>query len=357
MDNPVLAAEENRILIIGSYGYGNMGDEAILQGILQDGLDSDRVDVVSATPTETKRLHGVNAIFRKDIDGTKYSMVILGGGGYPPAAYEKPLTIALKLNRSGARIIVKGLGPSPEVAGKDIFGPDRLGDKETNLLTEVLNRSDYFSVRTDRDLERVRRYTQSQKPIEVQKCPAYDISFSKRQGQELLEMFGVSRTAKLCGISLAKFGYRKGIKAFVENYRKDFTLLPIPMCRHYYATFENDMILLQKYFGEMKLLTKSINNFLRYPFSPSQLKSILANLSFLITARKHAMIMALGGGLNPAQIIMLGTRSSGLPEYFHVKEVDWRQWPVSPDGLGFYLAKRKYDILCIINWLLTKLHG
>ncbi|MBW1781131.1 MAG: polysaccharide pyruvyl transferase family protein [Deltaproteobacteria bacterium] len=334
-----------------------MGDEAILQGILEEGMDLNRVDAVSATPAETKRLHGVNAIFRKDIEDEKYSSVILGGGGYPPDAYNTPMTIALRLHSRGAKIIVRAVGPSPELAGKDAFGPDVLGHKEASLLTQVLGRSDYFSVRTNRDLERVRRYTRSTKAIDVENCPAYNITFSKSEGSKLLKLFGLKTGHPLCGVSLAKFGYRKGIRHFIEEYQQGFTLLPIPMCRHYYATFENDIVLLEKYFGEMKILSGRIKKFLRYPFTPSQIKSILSNLSFLITARKHAMIMALGGGLSPNRIIMLGTRSSGLPEHFHVEEVDWRQWPVSPDGLGFFASKRKQDMFCVMNSLLKRRNG
>ena len=351
--------EKGGTLILGSYGYGNMGDEAILQGLLEGSeLALDKVDVVSATPSETKRLHGVNAIFKRNICyDNKYSTVLLGGGGYTPGAYERPLTIALRLNAGGARIVVRALGPSPEVAGKEVFGPDELGGTERNLLTEILNRSEYFSVRTNRDMERVRKYTKSDKTLIVERCPAYDISFSKKRGVELLKMFGYSTETKLCGVSLAKFGYRKGIRNFIKKYENDYTLVPIPMCRHYYATFENDSLLLRKYFGELKLLSRNTVRMLRYPFTPSELKCILANLSFLITARKHAMILALGGGLDSSQIIMLGTRNSGLSEYFHVKEIDWRQWAVSPDGFSFFMSKRKQDILGNINWLLTKLHG
>lgn len=350
--------QKDRTLILGSYGYGNMGDEAILQGLLEGGLTLDNVDVVSATPSETKKLHGINAIFRKDICyDNKYSTVVLGGGGYTPGAYRRPMTIALKLNAGGAKIVVRALGPSPEVAGKEVFGPDELGNTERNLLTEVLNRSEYFSVRTNRDLERVRRYTKSDKRLVVERCPAYDISFSKRRGAALLEMFGYSTGDRLCGVSLAKFGYRKGIGDFIKRYRNDYTLVPIPMCRHYYATFENDSILLQKYFGEMRLFSKNTVRMLRYPFTPSELKGVLANLGFLITARKHAMVLALGGGIKPDRIVLLGTLNSGLADYFQVKEIDWRLWPISPDGFGFFLLKTRNDILCKARRILTKAVG
>lgn len=330
-------------LIIGSYGYGNMGDEAILQGILEEMNGKAKVDVVSAAPEETKILHKVNGIEIEKINYVKYSTVILGGGGYRPGNYRTPLEICLKLKEKGARIVVKAIGLTPEVAGKENFNSDDLGPEEKTLLRKVIEKADYFSVRTDKDLERIKKYIGINKGIKVETDPAYYISFSKEKGKELLKKFGFSPEDKLCGISLAKFGYRERLKDFLENYKKDFTLIPIPMCRHYFAGFENDVVLLEKYFKELKLLSKNTIKWLTYPFTPSELKSVLANLSYLITARKHAMILALGGGLNPQQILLLGTRESGMAEYFNVEEIDWRQWPRSPDGLKYMLAKKIID--------------
>jgi len=336
--------KEGRTLILGAYGFGNMGDEAILQGILEEMNNKEHVDVVSATPRETETLHRVRAISMKQINSTKYSTVILGGGGYRSGNYKNPVEICLRLKEKGAKVIIRAIGPTPEVAGKEDFNPDELGVKEKALLKEIVKKADYFSVRTHKDLERIKKYTNLDREIKVETDPAYHISFSREKGEELLKNFDFSIKEKLCGISIAKFGYREGLKDFIENYKKDFTLIPIPMSRHYYAGFENDVILLKKYFKELKLLSKNTIKWMEYPFTPSELKSVLANLTYLITARKHAVVLALGGGLNPQQILLLGTRESGMAEYFNVKEIDWRQWPRSPDGLGFMLAKKIINI-------------
>ena len=46
------------VLVVGAYGYGNVGDEAILSGLLAR-LGGHAVTVVSRSPTETSALHGV----------------------------------------------------------------------------------------------------------------------------------------------------------------------------------------------------------------------------------------------------------------------------------------------------------
>lgn len=361
-----LKNKQGGILILGAYGFGNMGDEAILQGILEKMKNKENVDVVSATPRETEILHQVKSISMKQVDLAKYSAVILGGGGYRPGNYKIPLEICLKLKEKGGKVIVKAIGLTPEIAGRENFGSDPLEKKEKRLLREVVKKADYFSVRTYRDLRRIKKYVGISKKIKVETDPAYYISFSKERGKELLERFGFSLNNKLCGVSVAKFGYREGVKAFLEKYKEEFTLIPIPMCRHYYAGFENDIILLKKYFKELKLLSKNIIRWLKYPFTPSELKGVLSNLHYLITARKHAMILALGGGLTPQQILLLGTKESGMAEYFNVKEIDWRKWLRSPDGLEYIFAKklidlRKYSRLIrkngfmgILQWLIRK---
>ncbi|MFC1914657.1 hypothetical protein ACFLWK_00150, partial [Chloroflexota bacterium] len=89
--------KNERTLIIGAYGCGNMGDEAILQGILEEMNSREKVDAVTATPRETEALHGVRAILMKEIDYSKYSTVVLGGGGYRPGNYKIPLKTCLRL--------------------------------------------------------------------------------------------------------------------------------------------------------------------------------------------------------------------------------------------------------------------
>lgn len=333
-----------RTLIIGAYGYGNMGDEAILQGILREISDKRNVDVVSATPIETESLHRVKAVLRNNIDYTKYSTVILGGGGYYPGSYEIPMKICLELKKRGAGLIIKAIGFTSEIAGKDNFDTTGPGVKERAILSDLVEKADYFSVRTHKDLERVKRYTHTNKEIKVEVCSAYNISFSKKEGEEILNKFGFSTKDKLCGISVAKFGYRKGLKDFLENYKKDFILVPVPMCRHYYATFENDILLLHEYFKKLNLLSRDVIRFMKYLFTPSEMKGVLSNLTFLVTTRKHAMVLGLGGGLRPEQIILLGTHESGMAEYFNVREIDWRQWPRSANGLKFSLARYNFEI-------------
>jgi L-malate glycosyltransferase len=70
------------ILVVGAYGYRNVGDEAILAGLLAR-LAERRVTVVSRDPGATRREHGVEAIAIGGAAGAllRHRSVVIGGGG------------------------------------------------------------------------------------------------------------------------------------------------------------------------------------------------------------------------------------------------------------------------------------
>ena len=74
-----------KVLLSGYYGFGNLGDEAILSG-LAAGLQNcgHRVTVLSANPAKTRALHGVHAVSR--YQGfvpalLRHDALVSGGGG------------------------------------------------------------------------------------------------------------------------------------------------------------------------------------------------------------------------------------------------------------------------------------
>lgn len=74
-----------RVLVSGYYGFGNMGDEALLAGLLRQlrGLDAEAL-VLSADPARTEEEHGVRAFQRvRELPRAlrQADAVISGGGG------------------------------------------------------------------------------------------------------------------------------------------------------------------------------------------------------------------------------------------------------------------------------------
>ena len=53
-----------KLLLSGYYGFGNIGDEAILAGILTSLKDRHEITVLSNDPRSTSYLHKVKAVHR-----------------------------------------------------------------------------------------------------------------------------------------------------------------------------------------------------------------------------------------------------------------------------------------------------
>jgi polysaccharide pyruvyl transferase WcaK-like protein len=108
------------ILIVGGYGYRNVGDEAILAGLLVE-LGRADVTVVSRDPQRTRQLHGVRSVSfaAAPFELLRHGSVVVGGGGLfgahmgrlgrflPQAA-----TMATKL---GKPLLVTGIGVDPDM--------------------------------------------------------------------------------------------------------------------------------------------------------------------------------------------------------------------------------------------------
>lgn len=76
----------SRIVVSGYYGFGNLGDEAILATIVQQLGPRAEVVVLSADPSRTALEHGVRAVGRTDLGAIAQelrgaSLFISGGGG------------------------------------------------------------------------------------------------------------------------------------------------------------------------------------------------------------------------------------------------------------------------------------
>lgn len=98
-----------RILIAGYYGFGNLGDEAILASMVHDlraQEPSVLVTVVSGSPDRTRALHRVEAVQWRDIAALQGAvvasdLVLIGGGGLFHDYWPSPSKLALTPWHSG----------------------------------------------------------------------------------------------------------------------------------------------------------------------------------------------------------------------------------------------------------------
>ena len=80
---PLLVDLPEPILVLGAYGYRNIGDEAILAGLLRQFDPGVKLTVVSRSPAETKALHGVRSVGISSAltELRRHRSLLIGGGG------------------------------------------------------------------------------------------------------------------------------------------------------------------------------------------------------------------------------------------------------------------------------------
>jgi polysaccharide pyruvyl transferase WcaK-like protein len=107
------------ILILGGSGYRNVGDEAMLAGLLTE-LGDRRVTVVSRAPAETSGMHGVPAVGVGDAVAAlrRHRSILIGGGslfGSDMGAIGRLLpAFGLWASALGREVALVGIGLDPQ---------------------------------------------------------------------------------------------------------------------------------------------------------------------------------------------------------------------------------------------------
>lgn len=120
----------HRIVISGYYGFGNLGDEAILATLVQQLKDRHELVVLSANPPATEAEFGVRAIGRTDMTAiwqalTGASLLLSGGGGLMQdvtgglsVPYYAGLMKLAQWRRVPTMVFGQGLGPLNMLASR-----------------------------------------------------------------------------------------------------------------------------------------------------------------------------------------------------------------------------------------------
>jgi polysaccharide pyruvyl transferase WcaK-like protein len=112
-----------RVLVVGNYGNGNTGDEAVLAGLLPALTSVAEVTVVARRPAEVTRLHGVAAV--RTTSGSavrallRTDVIAVGGGGMfgaglPPLVAVLPYVLCAARLLLGKRLVFQAVGIYPD---------------------------------------------------------------------------------------------------------------------------------------------------------------------------------------------------------------------------------------------------
>jgi len=311
-----------RIGIMGYYGMGNIGDEAILSVMihrLRSENPNVKIIVFSADPISTKNLHSVEAqnspsltkpstVIKFVFSLLKIEKLIIGGGGFLCGeSFGRTLTWVLLAKWMKRKVEFYAVGIQPklqsQVLGLNLKLSAPVGLRSRLLAPLVLNHIDAISVRDEFSKECIRK-AGFKKDIEVIEDPAiYLEPVEPEVARKYLEERGIKRDNYLIGLSLRYIPDREICYRIKEVISKIVDWLAevygakiifIPFCRSKILNFDDDY----KFAMELKKEVANKENFIILDLlKPRETKGVIGQLDFLIGMRLHSLIFASSFGI------------------------------------------------------------
>ncbi len=272
------------VLVVGGYGYRNIGDEAILAGLLTR-LGPRTVTVISRNSAETTRLHGVPAIGIGAAGPAllRHRSLVIGGGGL----FGRDMgSIGRLLPLFG--LAAMALGRSVMVEGVDIDA--NLAPSARALLPRLLRHATHVTVRDRRSVAILEGW-------EVDASLAPDLSQwmpmpSADVGRQLLRTAGVDTGRPVVGLALA--GIQPALAdAALAAVASTMDALPdtqfcfIPMSRHPRVPAHDDLRL-----GHRLRAMQPRLAVVEGGWHPGAVLSAFGLLSVVVSMRYHGMLFA-----------------------------------------------------------------
>lgn len=287
----------------GYYGYNNIGDEAILKGLV-DGISeiSDaEIVVLSKNPDWTTEKYGVKAVNRskitdilKNISST--DMLLSGGGSLlqdvsssKSILYYLGILKLAQLMRKKTFIYSQGIGPIRRTFNRF-------------LTRKILNKVDYLNVR-DRQSEAYLRDLNVKRDVQVTTDTVFGIKKpSLDKGREVLDGLGVRRDTVNVGMIVMnwKNSGERTIEEFIKTIEiikseRDVNIILIPFFYHLDLKIETEIY--------DKIKDKYENIYLAdHYLHVNEYLSLIGNLDICVSMRLHGLIFSTLMGVYPIGI-------------------------------------------------------
>src|SRR5215212_5092544 len=370
-------SREKKIMIAGYYGFGNVGDEAILSAILA-GLREQREDlefiVVSGNPTETMTNYDVQSVDWKDVDALlnaakESDLIILGGGGLFQDYWGVPQGTSLTSSHWGISYysaigMLAVLYQKPFMLYSIGVGPllSEEGKRLTRWTFEIANA---VSVRDLESKELLIELGLQEENIVVLPDPVLTLELDSTSAAEILRSHEIDyQTRPMLGVCIRNWG--EGAKAaqwkrelasamdkFLVTHDIQALFIPFQVQEH---TLENDQSVALDIVSMMQ--NQDRVHVLAESYSPSVAGGLISHCHLILGMRLHSLIFAAKAGLPVIALVYdpkvsSFMRSLGLPEYAvdllsltkeqlsRVLEVAWAQHKTVEETLGVRLGTLK----------------
>lgn len=291
-------------LVIGGYGYGNLGDEAMLAGLLTR-LDRERVTVVSRNPPRTTAAHGVRSIpiHLAPLALVSHRSVVIGGGslfGRDMGRIGRMLpAFGAIAGRLGKRVELVGIGLD------DVAPTDRSVRRLLRLSARVV-------VRDRRSLDLARRWG-----IEATLEPDLSAAMPAAHpdaGRDLLRSSGVDLRRPVVGLCLTAVSPAlardalEAVSAAIDRLA-EVEFVCVPMARHPRVPAHDDGVLARR----LAVLRPRVR-VLDVPDDPATTLSAFGWLDAAVCMRFHSLVFAERSGVPIVPIAYASKCSAWLAE-------------------------------------------
>ncbi len=277
-----------RVVISGYYGFGNTGDEAVLAGILvalRSRLPHPDVVVLSANPTQTRRLHGVKAVSR--ITGALRTLpganLFISGGG---SLIQDVTSARSALYYLGVLGLATVLARATVVYAQGI-GPVRRGWVRF-LARRVLARTTLITVR-DEDSVSVLKDLGIVRPVHIVADPAFVLT--PTPAAQIKDVIGSHHTPRI-GVAVRSWQDDAFVDALVDGLRAARRRLGETEIVLFALHPECDLALCTR-------VAQDVGGRVLAGLSPSDLMAVIGTMDLLVGGRLHALIASVLMGVPP----------------------------------------------------------
>lgn len=289
----------NLIVVSGYYGFGNLGDEAILEELLSELENLGELEhtvVLSNSPEATGKTFSVQTTSRWDFLALvklfrRSKLFISGGGGLfqdtnsagSVVYYALQIALAKVL---GAKVMVYAQG----------LGPLRRQISQA-LCRQALGQAELISLRDQGSLEIAKKW---QLPADLTEDPVWCLMPSNLPDAIAKELFSFSQAGqkKLIGLSLRQWqlfnenSLATLVSAMDQALPKDSFVVLLPLQKDF-----DEPILSQFKSAWQKIGRDADFVSTQLLLRPSQWLSLFSSLDFLVAMRLHALLMAVKSGV------------------------------------------------------------
>lgn len=293
-----MTKKKNKVIISGYYGFGNIGDEAILTSIV-DTIRNERENtefvVLSSDPNFTSRDLSVRSINRLNVASILFEMstanlFISGGGGLMQdvtgpisVSYYGGLLKLAQIFKIPTMVYAQGVGPLSKNFNK-------------NLVKKIFSKVDAITVREIFSRDDLITMGVPQNKIQVTADPALLLdSITKEQVRDILTEAGIDLSIPIIGIAIRPWHawYERQLKAFTsvvyqlaKKYGMQIVLIPFQLSSDLWLSREAEICFKIRPDSEVPVTV------LERALSPKEMMGVIGATHLIIGMRLHALIMA-----------------------------------------------------------------